>query len=143
MIPPRPVLVLAYAGQIAGNRLKQAVAAHGLKPGHGRVLTQLAGQESMSQQALLEELGVDPSVLVGILNDLENDGLVARRRDRADRRRHIVAISARGRKLVARLDESFEAAESELLSALDASEVETLARLLGRIKAPGDSACDE
>jgi DNA-binding MarR family transcriptional regulator len=143
VIPSRPVLTLAYAGRIAGNRLEEAVAAHGLKPGHSRVLTLLAEHETMSQQALLEELGVDPSVLVGILNDLEDEGLVTRRRDRADRRRHIVEISARGRKLVARLDKSFEAVEAELLSALDAEEVSTLTRLLSRINPPAAGDCDE
>ncbi|GAB2974854.1 MarR family transcriptional regulator [Amycolatopsis acidiphila] len=141
MIPHRPVLTLAQAGRIAGALLKEAVASHGLKPGHARGLTLLAERDSMSQQALLEEMGVDASVLVGILNDLEDDGLVSRRRDRADRRRHIVAISARGRKLAERLDESFARVEAELLSGLTADDVATLTSLLGRVKDTGAEDC--
>jgi DNA-binding MarR family transcriptional regulator len=98
----------------------------------------------MSQQALLEQLGVDPSMLVSVLNDLEDDGLATRRRDRADRRRHIVEISVRGRQLVARLDESFEIVETELMAALDDEEIATLTRILSRIRDPGDNTeCGE
>jgi DNA-binding MarR family transcriptional regulator len=144
VIPHRPVLALAYTGRIAGGRIKEAVAAHGLKPSHSHVLTLLAEQETMSQQALLEELGVDPSMLVSVLNDLEDDGLATRRRDRADRRRHIVEISVRGRQLVARLEESFEIVETELMAALDDEEIATLTRILSRIRDPGDNTeCGE
>src|SRR3954468_18570115 len=89
VISDRPGLVLAYAGQIANGRIKKALATHGLKPAHSHVLMLLTDKGAMGQQALVEELRVDPSVLVAILNDLENGGLAERRRDPADRRRHI------------------------------------------------------
>jgi len=40
-----------------------------------------------AQQTLLDVAGVDPSNLVGLLNELEDGGLIVRTRDRADRRR--------------------------------------------------------
>ena len=51
----------------------------------------------MSQQQLVEALRIDPSVLVGLLNELETVGIVARTRDPADRRRHLVEITGHGR----------------------------------------------
>ena len=136
----RPSLALAASGQVANAQLKKALAAHGLKPGHGHVLLLLSHEGATSQQALTESLGVDPSVLVVMLNDLERDGLAERRRDPADRRRHIVEISARGTKLVADLDRAIDAVEVALFADLDAAEISTLQDLLARVKAPADAA---
>jgi DNA-binding MarR family transcriptional regulator len=138
-----PGLALARAGQVASTRIRQALLAHGLKVGHAHVLRVLADEGATGQQALVEALGVDPSVLVAMLNDLEKAGLAERRRDTADRRRHIVEISPRGMRLVADADASIASAEAELFANLDASEISTLHGLLARIKdASGDPGCD-
>ncbi|GAA4617904.1 MarR family winged helix-turn-helix transcriptional regulator [Actinoallomurus liliacearum] len=142
MIPNRPGMVLAYSGQLAGGRIKEALAAHGLKPAHAHVLMLLSDEGPRGQQALVEELGVDPSVLVAILNDLEKDGLAERRRDPADRRRHIVEIRDRGTELVGDVHTAVAAVEAELFADLTAGELATLQRLLERVR-PGadDEGC--
>lgn len=144
MIDDRPGLTLVFAGQAASTSIRQAMAAHGLKPGHGHVLMLLADRGATGQQALAEALGVDPSVLVAMLNDLERDGLALRRRDPADRRRHIVEISPQGTHVATDLYASIGAAEAELFADLDPGEITTLQRLLNRIK-QGATAndCDE
>jgi DNA-binding MarR family transcriptional regulator len=140
----RPSLALAYSGQIANMRIKKALAMHGLKHGHGHVLLLLSDEGATSQQALGEALGVDPSMLVAVLNDLERDGLAERRRDPADRRRHIVEISAHGKSLVADVHRVIAAVEAELFADLDAAEITTLQGLLARVKASADDeACTE
>jgi DNA-binding MarR family transcriptional regulator len=53
-------------------------------------------QPALGQQELGQIMGVDPSVLVTLLNQLEADGYVSRQRDPADRRRHVVALSPAG-----------------------------------------------
>ncbi|MEV4510031.1 MarR family transcriptional regulator [Dactylosporangium sp. NPDC049525] len=58
-------------------------------------LTHLA-DGPVNQQALIDLLGVDPSTLVAVLNELEGLGLASRQRDTADRRRHIVTITPKG-----------------------------------------------
>ncbi|MEU0571651.1 MarR family winged helix-turn-helix transcriptional regulator [Nonomuraea sp. NPDC005983] len=144
MIGDRPGLALAYSGQIANVRIKKAMAQHGLKPPHGHVLLLLSEQGATSQQSLAETLGVDPSVLVAVLNDLEGDELAVRRRDPADRRRHIVEISARGKQLVADVQAALAVVEATLFADLDADEIATLHRLLARVStSPDDAACTE
>jgi DNA-binding MarR family transcriptional regulator len=139
-----PGLALAGAGQVATTRLRQALAAHDLKPGHARVLMLLADQGAIGQQALVEAIGVDPSVLVAMLNDLERAELAERRRDPADRRRHIVEISPRGKRLVNDVYASIAAVEAQLFADLDASEIGTLQGLLARIKAGADDqTCED
>jgi DNA-binding MarR family transcriptional regulator len=139
----RPGLALAFAGQIAGMRVQEALRAHGLKNNHAHVLMVLADQGATGQQALAQTLGVDPSVLVAMLNDLENAGLAERRRDPADRRRHIVEISPRGTRLVADVYAGIASVEAELFAALDPHEIDVLHKMLIRIKATaGDQTCD-
>lgn len=98
----------------------------------------------MSQQALAAKLAVDPSVMVSILNDLESAQLVERRRDPADRRRHIVAITMEGRMLLAKAEEAVEEVEQGLFADLSPEEVTALRHLLARVcTSPDDSACSE
>ncbi|MEV4108732.1 MarR family winged helix-turn-helix transcriptional regulator [Nonomuraea sp. NPDC049695] len=140
----RPGLALALSGQIANTRIKKALAQHGLKPPHGHVLMLLSDQGATSQQSLVETLGVDPSMVVAILNDLESNGLAERRRDPADRRRHIVEISARGKVMVSGIHDAIAAVESALFADLDSEEISTLQRLLSRINTSVDeTACTE
>jgi DNA-binding MarR family transcriptional regulator len=137
-------LVLAKSGQITNVRIRKALAATGLKPGHGHVLLWLSDSGPMSQQALIEALGVDPSVLVAILNDLEREGFAERRRDPADRRRHIVEMSDRGAALVGEVDAALTAVERELFTDLDDSEIDLLRSLLVRVRTSADDeACGD
>ncbi|GAB2904112.1 MarR family winged helix-turn-helix transcriptional regulator [Streptomyces mayteni] len=143
MIIDRVSFTLARSGRLAEARIRQALAGRGLKLSHAHVLGLLAARERLSQQALIEELAVDPSVLVSLLNTLEDGGLVARRRDPADRRRHVVEISDRGRELVGAVDEAVRAVEAELFDGLDERELAALRRLLDRVEGVDADACVE
>ena len=81
---------------------------------------------------------------MAILNDLEGDGLAERRRDPADRRRHIVQITQQGAKLAAELHATVVAIEAELLADLDEAEIAVLQHLLGRVRTAAEGAgCTE
>ena len=75
----------------------EALKPSGLTPRHFGVLFEVRARPT-SQQALIDSIGVDPSKLVGLLNDLEAEGLIVRRRDPDDRRRHIVEVSKEGQR---------------------------------------------
>ena len=81
-------------------------------------------------------LGVDPSVLVAILNDLEGNGFAERRRDPSDRRRHIVEMSDKGRAVLDDVDRAVDAVEHELLADLTPTEVDQLRHLLAKVRLP-------
>jgi DNA-binding MarR family transcriptional regulator len=136
-------LALAFAGQIASTRIQKALRAHGLKVGQAHVLMVLADEGATSQQALIQALEVDPSVLVATLNDLEQSGLAQRHRDPADRRRHIVEISPLGTQLVADVYAGIASVEAELFAVLDPNEIGTLHRLLDRIRTVTTEHCDQ
>jgi DNA-binding MarR family transcriptional regulator len=90
----------------------------------------LRDQAGSTQQALATTLEVDRTNLVGLLNELERDGLIERRRSTEDRRRHIVELTAKGAELLARIEFALEAVEDDVLGGLDAEQRETLYSLL-------------
>jgi DNA-binding MarR family transcriptional regulator len=101
-------------------------------------LLRLSDQGSTSQRSLAEALATDLSVLVAGLNDLELEGLIERRRDPADRRRHIVEITPRGKSRAADFEAALAAVEAVLFADLTAGEIATLQGLLARVRSPGD-----
>jgi DNA-binding MarR family transcriptional regulator len=117
----------------------------GLRPRHLVALTILRDHGPTTQAALGEALRLDPSNLVGLLNELEQRGLLERRRDPADRRRHIVEVSAAGRQALVRAEQALVSVQDDVLGALDDDERATLHALLLRAaggQVPG-GACVE
>ncbi|MCX5198110.1 MarR family winged helix-turn-helix transcriptional regulator [Streptomyces sp. NBC_00249] len=141
--PQRLGLLLAWHGAVTQTRMKKALGAAGLTPRHAMTLMHLEGGP-ISQRALAERLEVDPSVLVGILNDLERDGLAERRRDPADRRRHNVVITEAGGSALGRTNAALDAVETGLFSGLSEQEQDALRALLERIDSRAeDFDCSE
>ncbi len=130
--PQRLGLLLAWHGSITETRMKKALSTAGLTPRHAMTLMHLEGGP-IGQRALAERLEVDPSVLVGILNDLEGEGLAVRRRDPADRRRHNVAITEAGSSALAKTNAALDEVELSLFSAFSQQDQDSLRALLGRI----------
>ena len=95
-------------------------------------LSFLDDHDGASQQALGEALCIDANNLVLLLNELEAAGYAERRRDALDRRRHLVHITADGRRALDRAEQAQEAVEADVLAALDREERATLRALLAR-----------
>jgi DNA-binding MarR family transcriptional regulator len=130
---------LAHTGVVASARIQAAMTELGLRVRHGVVLAQLASGP-VGQNALATAVEVDPSVLVALLNDLETDGLVARRREPTDRRRHVVELTDQGAKVWAEVAKRLGEAENELFGRLSAADRERLGELLAQVCAPRDDA---
>lgn len=113
----------------------------GLRPRHLIALSLLDQQGPANQQGLAEALSLDPSNVVGLLNELEDRGLVTRRRDPADRRRHIVELSAEGEEELERSQASYRVVEDDLLKALSADERATLHELLAKAVGSNQVSC--
>jgi MarR family transcriptional regulator, lower aerobic nicotinate degradation pathway regulator len=111
-------------------RSESAIAPLGLRPRHLIALTVLRDHGGSTQQTLAATLQIDSTNLVGLLNDLERDGLVVRRRSPEDRRRHIVELTDGGAHRLGEAECALAAAEDDILGALDADEREALYRLL-------------
>lgn len=96
------------------------------------VLTLLADEGPMTQQELGQRLGIDRTTIVTVVDGLDQKDLVERRRSPADRRAYLLTLTPSGRHARQRGQRLVDAAERELLDALDESERRTLTELLGR-----------
>ncbi|WP_424187254.1 MarR family winged helix-turn-helix transcriptional regulator [Actinokineospora sp. G85] len=133
-------LLLAQHGAGTDTRIRAALGVTGLTPRQAMTLMFL-GRGPTSQQALVDMLEVDPSVLVSILNDLERGGQATRRRDPADRRRHIVEITPEGLAALRATGVALDAVEEELFADFSARERATLHKLLNKIRTADDYDC--
>jgi DNA-binding MarR family transcriptional regulator len=131
----RSAALLDHLARLSRARSESALARFGLRPRHLIVLTVLRDHDGSTQQGLAVAVGIDRTNLVGLLNELERDGLIARRRADDDRRRHLVELTRRGAERLGRVEGELAAAENEVLGALDADEREQLYRLLQRATA--------
>jgi DNA-binding MarR family transcriptional regulator len=113
--------------ELLGMRLRQFIA-----------LSYLRDHSCVPQQQLSDSLCIDANNLVLLLNSLEQAGHVRRRRDPADRRRHLVELTPAGCRSLKRAELAQEAVEDELLASLSAAERATLRELLARALAAAD-----
>ena len=91
------------------------------------------------QQQVCEYLWLDPNNCVILLNELEERGYVERRRDPADRRRHVVDITDEGRAALDRAEHAQETLGDQLFADLSDEERESLRALLSRALEPAQS----
>lgn len=97
------------------------------------VLAALADFGPHAQRDLVQRLGIDPSDLAKVADQLAAAGYVERVRDPADRRRVSVSVTDAGRALLAELDARARAVQDEVLAPLDARERQLLHGLLLRV----------
>jgi len=125
-----PGLLLALLGHEAMRRLRAAHAAHHLKPRQFQILGLLHDHGGLAQRALVQTMGIDPSILVTLLNPLEADGLVTRQRDPDDRRRHLVTLTAAGKRHLTSAARAQQETEDALFASLDDDQREQLRGVL-------------
>jgi DNA-binding MarR family transcriptional regulator len=122
-----------------GFKLKdQSMAAYeqaGLHPYHHAVLAVLDEGTRETQGAIADALGYDRGQLVGLLDELEDQKLVERQRDPADRRRHTVRLTPDGKRALAKLRALARQLEDDFLASLDEDERAQLHALLRRLAA--------
>ncbi len=78
---------------------------------------------------------MDPTNVVALLNELEADDLVQRRRSPQDRRRHTVSLTAAGRACLDEIEHPLTGVEQRVLDPLTAEEQQTFYALLSRATA--------
>lgn len=112
------------------------LAAHGLTMWGYIALNRVQDRPASTQLALSRAMGYDKTRLIALLDTLEHDGLITREPDPADRRNRVVRITAEGTRRHAAAVADIRAMEAELLSALTATQRDTLLTALPRLADP-------
>jgi DNA-binding MarR family transcriptional regulator len=127
--------LLSQVGSHAASRFAERLEPLGLNPPHAGILRVIEQADGLSQQALGEKLGMFPSRLVQMIDELQERGLVERRDNPADRRSYALYLSKAGREALEQIRRIGREHQDALCAALSKSEQAQLAGLLRRIAA--------
>jgi DNA-binding MarR family transcriptional regulator len=106
---------------------------------HFVTLSYLRDHPRTPQHQLDDVFCIGANNLVLLLNELEAAGLVERRRDATDRRRHLVLLTPSGETALEHAERAQRATEDELFAALGPAERAQLHELLSRALAGAEA----
>jgi DNA-binding MarR family transcriptional regulator len=141
--PPEPLasavgFLLSWNGQRTAHGFAEALRPLGLRPPHFGVMTLVDAEPGSTQQELGHRSLIDPSSMVGVLDELEGLGLVERRAHPSDRRKHAVHLTAEGKRTLATARRRAAGFIEQLLAPLDEGERGDLRRLLRKLAGLSD-----
>jgi DNA-binding MarR family transcriptional regulator len=122
--------LLKRLGWAVKDRTVEVFEASGESPYHFAVLAVLDESPRETQATIADSLGYDSSWLVRLLDELEQGGLIERKRDPADRRRHLVSLNPAGKQKLDELRAISRGIDDEFLAGLDADARKELHELL-------------
>src|SRR5215470_8928418 len=128
-----PAFLLAQVGGHAAAAFAERLSPLDLTPAHAGTLRLVHASEGLSQQALGGRLGIAPSRLVVLIDDLERKGLVERRDHPEDRRSYALYLTAKGHAALKAIGRVAREHQEALCAALNSAQREQLASLLHRI----------
>ena len=126
--------MLGCCAHMARERMDARMSRFGMTPAQTHVLPHLhqsGGQ--LPQRELLDSLKVKPSTVNGILDRMEEKGLVERTVSGTDARQRLVALTLAGRKREEQVKQAFLEAEALIVRGLTKEETDTLRSLLERV----------
>jgi DNA-binding MarR family transcriptional regulator len=132
-LPRSTAFLLAQVGAHAAAQFAERLSELELLPPHAGVLRAIAGGPGGSQQRLASQLGMLPSRLVPLLDELEARALVERRNHPEDRRLYALHLTEQGEKTMSQIGRLARAHDDAVCASLSASEREQLAALLVRV----------
>jgi DNA-binding MarR family transcriptional regulator len=127
---------LRLAQQAVFRDFERAADGLGVSPGRFGMLVLIEANPGVSQSRLAQEIGLDRSTLVAILDALEDAKLVERRAGE-DRRTNGLWLTRRGKGVVDRMKARVAEHEARIAARLTPAEQSTLLELLRRLSAAG------
>jgi DNA-binding MarR family transcriptional regulator len=131
--PTGAAFLLAQLGAHGARRFGERIKVINLTPAHAGILRMIASKPECSQKDLAELLGVLPSRMVILIDELAAKGLVKRHRSTKDRRNYALALTKPGEKVLEQLSRLAAEHEADLCAVLDPEEKSTLAQLCRKI----------
>lgn len=129
----QPAFLLTQIGSHAASQFGERLTVLRLKPPDAGILRLLAMHPGMNQQELAGQLGIHPSRLVGILDELERREFIQREAHADDRRRYALRLTESGTNVLEEIGQIARQHQDALCAALSREERDTLAELLQKI----------
>ncbi len=116
------------------ERFRSVFSAYDIRPVQLTTLALIYRNDTLRQSALGKALDMKRANVVTLLDQLESRGLVERRPVESDRRSHEIHLTTQGRKLTAKLLDLHSRLEADLAESIGRDELETLVRLLAKLR---------
>ncbi len=128
-----PSFLIAQVGAHAASKFAERLRKLKLAPRHAGILRILNSTPAITQQTLASTLGMAPSRLVVLVDEMEQRGLIERRENPDDRRRYALHITEKGRSTLETIGRISREHSQVLFAAISEDEQRQLATLLQRI----------
>ena len=125
--------LLMKAGTLMGREIDAALASCDLTARQFLLLATVAEHQAESQQVVSRIMHLDPTLVVAVVDDLEERGLVVRTRQPDDRRRILLSLTPAGSRLLTAATKAAEESERAFVAELSAPDQATLRRLLAKV----------
>ncbi|WP_108261998.1 MarR family winged helix-turn-helix transcriptional regulator [Mangrovicoccus ximenensis] len=127
--------LLPAVGQSWKRLLGKCLADEGLSDATGLPILVLwrAGGRRMRQHELAQQLGLETSGVVRVLDGLGRRGLLRRVEDPSDRRAKLVELTAEGQAMGERVDRVARTLRARLLQAVDPADLAAASRVLAQL----------
>lgn len=136
-----PDFVLSTLAVSVTQLVEAAIAPLGLRMRHYRLVRMLSADGPQRQSTVGAALGIDRTSAVGLIDELEAQGLARRERDAQDRRSYRVVLTAKGRRIATNAIARVSSAEAKMFGPLSPAEKRALQNLATRLlAAPGPIA---
>jgi DNA-binding MarR family transcriptional regulator len=130
--------LLARCGAMAVRSVNQAFEPLGFRARHYSLLSLAAEGAGTSQRAISVQLGLDPSVVVALIDELEQARLVQRQITAADRRTRTVTITSLGQSVLRQALPLARTVHDSILSPLQPRQRQLLVAWLQELLPPAD-----
>lgn len=126
--------LLGHAAHLAKERMDARMSHYDMTPAQTHTLLYLCREEApVPQREVVAHLRVKPPTANGILDRMEEKGLIRRTADAADQRQKRVLVTEKGRKQMLLAQEAFQTAEDLIVRGMTAEEGAALRNLLCRV----------
>lgn len=130
-----PFFWLTQAIGARDRELAQGLRDYGLRVPEWRALAALYARQRCTMSELADLATIDRTTLTRTIDRMEQAGWLARRADAADMRVTRLELSAAGRRMFERIWPEVERLNNLALAGLSAAEIESLRKILGRMRA--------
>src|SRR5215472_5057932 len=125
--------LLVQLGMEAARQFAEQLGPLGIQPRHAGMLLRLAANEGKAQQVIGDLIGLNPTQMVFLVDELEGRGFVERRRNPADRRSYGLYLTPAGQDMLSKVFEAGRVHQARFGASLSHSEQRQLTELLSRI----------
>lgn len=121
---------LTRAQNIVHRYFKARLAPYGVTPGQYGILKCLWDENGLTVKQLAERMCLDSSTITGLLDRMEQKGLIKRRPDPSDRRALSVILTPAGQQLEAPVSQAIIDANQAVMENISAGDAQNLMQLL-------------